>query len=101
MTVAPRTAAVALRMRVVLLSEGEAFDMDVTGGDAGGADGADGRVGHPGRAADVDVALDEVGHELVQVLGGEQALAARRRVVAGDEVDGAPERGELVGEQRL
>ena len=69
-----RTSATALTAAVMCLvacecpfSECEAFGMDVATADAGAPDVSRDDVGHRRRAADVDVALGDVGDELAQV----------------------------------
>src|SRR5437588_7061168 len=68
----------------LLCSEGEAFDVDVAARNAGAADVALDRARHRRRAAEKDLALGDVGHELAEMVRREQPVAAGRGVVAGD-----------------
>ena len=65
----------------------EALDVQVVARDARVAEIGDDVVDHRDRAADVDVALGDVGDELLQVGRREQVAARRARVVADDVVD--------------
>ena len=71
-------------------SEGEGLVVDAVGGDAGLARGGDDRGGEAVRAADVDVAVGEAGHQRRErgarrggrARAGRRARAAARRVAA-------------------
>src|SRR5512133_3428947 len=79
-----KTSVIALRMSVLSL-EGELLGMDQAGGNLGPAHVPFERVGHRGRAADVDLALGDVRHELAQVAGREEAAAGVSPVIADHE----------------
>jgi hypothetical protein len=68
--------------------KGESFGVDVLARDARRADVAAEEVGHPGGAADVDLPLRQVGHELEEVVGRHQPISAGGSVVADDVPDG-------------
>ena len=82
--------------------EGETFDVEVRTRHAGTANALLDRVRHRGRAAEKDLALGDVGHELAEMLRREQMVAAGRGVVADDvrqrDAALARERVELVAE---
>src|SRR5262249_44676408 len=84
---AARPAASAVRMFVLLLSgEGETFDVDVAARNARGQQVATDDVRHGRRPAEKDVAICDIGNELAQVLGRQQACPVAA-VVTDDVVD--------------
>src|SRR5438105_761553 len=99
MTCSTRRVAVA---GLGMGSEGKALDMEIPPRDTGPANALLDRARHRGRAADVDVALGDIGGETSQVFRREQTFSARGGVVADDVVQRDPatvrELLELVGE---
>ncbi len=64
--------------------------MELAAGDSGLAQVGDDPVDEAGRAADVDVALGDVGDELTEVGRGEQVASLGVPVVADDVLDPRP-----------